>query len=96
VPPSILASDKNKPAPSGARKTKIALNSGDTVYEEIRDLNFARVGPLLNKRAKKISEEYDVCGWMVHAAVCRVGLRLTHGRSRCSAGTSWRQDGGPD
>eukprot|EP01134_Creolimax_fragrantissima_P005244 CFRG5244T1 len=57
LPPALMPVDRNTVAPT--RNTKIPLNSGDFVYEEIRDLNFTQVGPLLNKRAKKISERYE-------------------------------------
>ncbi|KJE88792.1 vacuolar protein sorting-associated protein 33A [Capsaspora owczarzaki ATCC 30864] len=41
------------------KKTKVPLNSSDRIFSEIRDLNFAAVGPLLSSRAKSISQQYD-------------------------------------
>eukprot|EP00163_Fabomonas_tropica_P032762 TRINITY_DN8359_c0_g1_i1.p1 TRINITY_DN8359_c0_g1~~TRINITY_DN8359_c0_g1_i1.p1 ORF type:complete len:600 (+),score=140.03 TRINITY_DN8359_c0_g1_i1:778-2577(+) len=43
---------------SGVKKVKTPLNSNDKLYSEIRDLNFSVLGPLLNKKATYISENY--------------------------------------
>ncbi len=40
------------------KKAKIALNSNDKLYSDLRDLNFSVIGPLLNKKAKEIDEYY--------------------------------------
>src|SRR5690348_8033812 len=56
VEPEIIGVTAN-PAPNAAappKKSKIALNSNDKVYANLRDLNFSTVGPLLNKKAKEI------------------------------------------
>lgn len=52
LPPEISGNKDGK-------KMKIPLNSGDRLYAEIRDMNFAAVGPLLAQRAKSISQQYD-------------------------------------
>lgn len=50
-------------APSGvssaARKRKIQLDSSDKLYEELRDANFAIVGSLLNKVARRLQSDYE-------------------------------------
>ncbi|BDA43254.1 Vacuolar protein sorting-associated protein 33A [Coccomyxa sp. Obi] len=43
--------------PSGVRQ-KIALNSADKVFRDLRDLSFAAVGPQLGQRAKSIQSDY--------------------------------------
>ncbi|CAK7266586.1 Vacuolar protein-sorting-associated protein 33 [Sporothrix epigloea] len=44
---------------SGARKRKIQLDSSDELYEELRDANFAIVGSLLNKVARRLQSDYE-------------------------------------
>ena len=44
---------------SGARKVKHPLNSNDKLYTEIRDHNFAILGPLLHHRAESVAASYD-------------------------------------
>ncbi len=39
---------------------KVVLNSAEELYAELRDRNFNAVGPLLSKRAKIISAQFDV------------------------------------
>ncbi|CDW55827.1 vacuolar protein sorting associated protein 33A [Trichuris trichiura] len=39
---------------------KLALNSNDILYSELRDLNFSAVGPALSKRIKALSAQLDV------------------------------------
>ncbi|KAK9368546.1 Sec1-like protein [Lipomyces kononenkoae] len=47
-------------APITDRKTrKIFLDSNDALFANLRDLNFAVVGPTLNKAARKLNEEYE-------------------------------------
>ncbi|KAF9942459.1 hypothetical protein BGZ67_001441 [Mortierella alpina] len=41
------------------KKKKVPLNGGDKLFEELRDLNFAVVGGLLNKVAKRINADYE-------------------------------------
>ncbi|EKG22210.1 Sec1-like protein [Macrophomina phaseolina MS6] len=40
-------------------KRKIALESSDTLYSTLRDTNFATVGPLLNKVARRLQSSYE-------------------------------------
>lgn len=40
-----------------ALKRKIAIESSDKLYEELRDANFAVVGPLLNKVARRLQSD---------------------------------------
>jgi len=42
-----------------AKKRKIALDSSDKLYEQLRDTNFAIVGSLLNKVARRLQTDYD-------------------------------------
>jgi hypothetical protein len=53
-------SSKDKPLTPAerAKKLKVPLNSNDVVFSDIRDLNFARVGPNLNEKARIIEEYY--------------------------------------
>ena len=44
---------------TGARKRKIQLDSTDKLYEELRDANFAIVGSLLNKVARRLQSDYE-------------------------------------
>jgi hypothetical protein len=59
-----------QPAPQGSAKTvgtpasqgktrKIQLDSSDKLYEQLRDSNFAIVGSLLNKVARRLQTDYD-------------------------------------
>ncbi|KAF9360746.1 hypothetical protein BGX34_007526 [Mortierella sp. NVP85] len=41
------------------KKKKVPLNGGDRLFSELRDLNFAVVGGLLNKVAKRINADYE-------------------------------------
>ncbi len=55
----IQAVPKGAPPPKGPMT--FLLNSEETMYAEIRDLNFSAVGQFLSKEAKKIAEAYKVC-----------------------------------
>ncbi|CAG8747928.1 7256_t:CDS:2, partial [Funneliformis caledonium] len=46
--------------PPPAKKKKIALNSSDKLFVQLRDMNFAVVGGVLNRVAKRINEDYEV------------------------------------
>jgi hypothetical protein len=46
-------------APAQAKKRKILLDSSDKLYEQLRDTNFAIVGNLLNKVARRLQTDYD-------------------------------------
>ena len=39
---------------------KFILNSSEELYAELRDKNFNAVGPILSKKAKYISAQFDV------------------------------------
>lgn len=39
---------------------KFILNSGEELYAELRDKNFNAVGPILSRRAKMLTSEFDV------------------------------------
>ncbi|KAH9908910.1 Sec1-like protein [Xylariomycetidae sp. FL2044] len=50
----------NSPAPTSAtRSRKIQLDSSDKLYDGLRDTNFAIVGTLLNKVARRLQADYD-------------------------------------
>lgn len=66
------------PLQPNGKPVKVELNSGDKLYNEIRDMNFSRVGVLLSQRAKNLSKEYD--GWLS----CGLSsLNLSTGIRRC-------------
>ena len=44
--------------PAAGKQQKFALNSADKVYQELRDLSFAAVGPKLGARAKSLQTDY--------------------------------------
>ncbi|KAI2633711.1 vacuolar protein sorting 33A-like protein [Hypomontagnella submonticulosa] len=46
-------------ASATSRKRKIQLDSTDKLYEGLRDANFAIVGTLLNKVARRLQSDYD-------------------------------------
>eukprot|EP00127_Corallochytrium_limacisporum_P002812 Clim_evm25s141 gene=Clim_evmTU25s141 len=48
-----------QPAGQGSKKTKVQLSSQDMLFKDIRDLSFAKVGPMLHKKAKAMSAKYD-------------------------------------
>jgi hypothetical protein len=48
-----------KPITPGQMKT-LTLNSTDNLFTELRDKNFNAVGPVLTKRAKSMSAQFDV------------------------------------
>jgi hypothetical protein len=54
VDPEIIGKD----APPG-KKMNIPLNSNDKLYSQIRDLNFSVILPILNRKAKEITEIYN-------------------------------------
>jgi len=54
---SNTASTPSQPA----KKKKIALNSGDKLFSQLRDMNFAVVGGVLNRIARRINDDYEVC-----------------------------------
>ena len=46
-------------APAQAKKRKIALDSSDKLYHQLRDANFAIVGALLHKVATRLQTDYE-------------------------------------
>jgi hypothetical protein len=46
-------------APAQPKKRKILLDSSDKLYGQLRDTNFAIVGSLLNKVARRLQTDYD-------------------------------------
>ncbi|KAI1765327.1 vacuolar protein sorting 33A-like protein [Hypoxylon sp. FL1150] len=60
--PSQAATPNTASTPTAAstpRKRKIQLDSSDKLYEGLRDANFAIVGTLLNKVARRLQSDYD-------------------------------------
>ncbi len=54
------SSSKTASTPTPQSKTrKVVLDSSDKLYEQLRDSNFAIVGPLLNKVARRLQADYD-------------------------------------
>jgi hypothetical protein len=47
------------PAPLQSKKRKILLDSSDNLYNQLRDVNFAIVGSLLNKVARRLQADYE-------------------------------------
>ncbi|KAL1923818.1 uncharacterized protein VTP21DRAFT_8798 [Calcarisporiella thermophila] len=59
-PPKVSGSSSSATAPPPAsKKRRVQLNSGDRLYSQLRDLNFAVVGGYLNRVAKRINENYE-------------------------------------
>jgi len=59
---SSTASQAQPPPPAqpAAKKKKVPLNSGDKLFGQLRDVNFAVVGGMLNRVARRINEDYEV------------------------------------
>ena len=57
----LQAVPKGAPPPKGPMT--ILLNSEETMFAELRDLNFSSVGLYLSKEAKKITEAFKVLFW---------------------------------
>jgi hypothetical protein len=56
---SNAASTTSQPS-TPAKKKKIPLNSSDKLFVQLRDMNFAVVGGVLNRVARRINENYEV------------------------------------
>jgi hypothetical protein len=56
--PSASSSVVQQTAPSRTRKHP--LNSSDPLYASLRDVNFAIVGTVLNRVARRLSDDYEV------------------------------------
>jgi vacuolar protein sorting-associated protein 33A len=60
APQTSSQSTSSVPAASTpSRKRKIQLDSSDKLYDGVRDTNFAIVGTLLNKVARRLQSDYD-------------------------------------
>lgn len=57
--PAQAASKTVGAAPAQPKKRKILLDSTDKLYGQLRDTNFAIVGSLLNKVARRLQTDYD-------------------------------------
>jgi vacuolar protein sorting-associated protein 33A len=57
--PSSQGSSNAPPANPPSRKRKVQLDSSDKLYDGLRDTNFAIVGTLLNKVARRLRSDYD-------------------------------------
>ncbi|EXX62843.1 Vps33p [Rhizophagus irregularis DAOM 197198w] len=55
---SNAASTTSQPS-TPAKKKKIPLNSSDRLFVQLRDMNFAVVGGVLNRVARRINENYE-------------------------------------
>ncbi|KAI5305282.1 telomere binding protein [Ascosphaera pollenicola] len=53
------ATTANTPGPNSSKKKKVQLDSSDKLYSQLRDANFAIVGGLLNKVARRLESEYE-------------------------------------
>ena len=56
--PSASSSVAHQTPPSRTRKHP--LNSSDPLYASLRDVNFAIVGTILNRVARRLSDDYEV------------------------------------
>lgn len=56
--PSSSSSTTSHAATTRIRKQ--VLNSSDPLYASLRDVNFAIVGSVLNKVARRLSDDYEV------------------------------------
>lgn len=59
APPPQQSSNGASPAPTGAMKRKVQLDSSDKLYPSLRDANFATVGPTLNRTARRLQSDYE-------------------------------------
>ncbi|KAI4163822.1 MAG: hypothetical protein LQ342_002595 [Letrouitia transgressa] len=57
--PAQAQRNPSAPPQQQSFKRKIQLDSSDKLYDQLRDANFAIVGPLLNKVARRLAGEYE-------------------------------------
>lgn len=57
---SNAASTTSQPPTPAKKKIKVPLNSSDRLFVQLRDMNFAVVGGVLNRVARRINENYEV------------------------------------
>ncbi|KAJ3333130.1 hypothetical protein HDU76_011207 [Blyttiomyces sp. JEL0837] len=55
----VAAVKPGTPAQPAARPKKVLLNGNDRLYSQLRDLNFAVVGSVLNQNARRLQEEIE-------------------------------------
>ena len=51
--------NSSAPTPTTATKRKVQLDSTDKLYPNIRDANFATIGPLLNQTARRLQSDQE-------------------------------------
>ncbi|KAM7194289.1 Sec1-like protein [Naviculisporaceae sp. PSN 640] len=59
APGAAGAASAATPTNGQGRKRKIQLDASDKLYEQLRDMNFAVVGPQLNKVARRLKGDYE-------------------------------------
>ncbi|KAL1963117.1 hypothetical protein VTN77DRAFT_8660 [Rasamsonia byssochlamydoides] len=70
-PPAQASSSASQPAAKQGLKRKIQLDSSDQLFSHLRDANFAIVGDILNKVARRLESDYE----SRHAAKTTAELR---------------------
>lgn len=81
------AASTNTTAPM--KKKKYVLNSSDKLFGQLRDQNFAVVGGMLNKIAKRINENYEVSSTSVsRLRVMGLLIHFLVGETQCQNGCS--------
>lgn len=56
---SAPSQPQNSSTPTAATKRKILLDSSDKLYPDLRDTNFATVGPSLNRTARRLASDSE-------------------------------------
>lgn len=61
APPTQSQSQTNgsTPTPTAATKRKVVLDGTDKLYPDLRDANFATVGPMLNRTARRLASDNE-------------------------------------
>ncbi|KAI5366253.1 putative sec1-like protein [Septoria linicola] len=59
APPASQQQNSATPAPTAATKRKVVLDSSDKLYPDLRDTNFATVGPTLNRIARRLATDSE-------------------------------------
>lgn len=57
--PPAHSQNGSTPAPTAATKRKVVLDSSDKLYPDLRDTNFATVGPTLNRIARRLATDSE-------------------------------------
>ena len=60
----FASSGKDGQSSTTEEQKKIVLNSGEELYAELRDKNFNAVGPVLSRKTKLLTAEFDVSSTM--------------------------------